>query len=162
MFTASPEQIDAVKTNTDAFMTLSKIAFSSAERLAALNLKVARAALKDSFAATSTMLQAKDIKELQGLQTSTPGATTENAVAYFRDVQEIAAETQKEVTKLMTSYTAQISEGSKANASWGKGFEMFKQVTSQITAVTDANIKAVGDATAQMAGSVAAHSKKVA
>jgi phasin family protein len=161
MFAATPEQINTIKSNTDAFLTLSKIAFSSVERLSALNLKVARAALQDGFAASSTMLQAKDIKDLTQ-RSAAPGAAAESAVAYFRDVQAIATETQQEITKLVTSYSSQIGEGSSANAGWSKGFEMFQQVASQLSAVTGANLKAVGDATAQTAAAVATHSKKAA
>ena len=55
MPTAAPEPIDAVESSTNALMALSKIAFSSIEQLAALNLKVARNALTDAVAASDIL-----------------------------------------------------------------------------------------------------------
>lgn len=160
MLTVTPEQMDAVKFNTDSFMALSKIAFSSVERLAALNLSTARAALDDGFAASGTMLQVGATKAPQG---SMPTKAAENAVAYFRDMQKIAAETQQEITKVVTSYSSHLGLGSNASASWAKGFEMFKGAADQITAMTAANSKAISDAaTAHMAGPAASDSRKVA
>lgn len=55
MQTISPERLQASKTYTNAFMALSQVAFSSVERLTALNLKVARAALNDGMAAANSL-----------------------------------------------------------------------------------------------------------
>lgn len=159
MLTVTPEQLDAVKFNTESFSALSKIAFASVERLAALNLSAARSALDDGFAASSAMLQARDAKALPG---AASGKAAENAVAYFRDVQKIAADTQQEITKVVTSYSSHLGLGSNASASWSKGFEMFKGAADQITAMTAAGSKAVSDATAQMAGPVAPEPRKAA
>jgi hypothetical protein len=158
VFTATPEQTDAIKINAEAFMTLSKIAFSSIERLAALNLNVARTALEDSNA----MLQVKDITELQNVRSTMTGTATQNAAAYLQNVQAIAAETQKEVTKLMASYFTPLAGGTKTSAGWTNGFEMFKGFANQLTAMTEANSKAVSKATAHLVTPVGSQSKKAA
>ncbi len=150
MMAASPQQHDAVKINTDAFMHLSKIAFSSIERLAALNLSAGRAALEDGIAASNDLLKIKDGKEKQDPQNSTTALATKKASDYMNNLHAISAETKNEVTKLMASYFAPLAEGSNSSASWLKGYEMFKGYARQVTEMTEASSKAIGDATARM------------
>jgi hypothetical protein len=119
---------------------------------------VARTALEDA----NGMLQIKDIAELQNARSTMTGTATQNAAAYLKTVQEIAAETQKEVTKLMASYFTPLAGGTKASAGWTNGFEMFKGFANQLTAMTEANSKAIGKATAHLVTPVAAQSKKAA
>jgi hypothetical protein len=75
-------------------------------------------------------------------------------------VQEIAAETQQEITDLVTSYFS--AQGGGANPSEGhlKGFEVFKNFAQQVTDMTDANTKMVGDAAAKISSSAASLVKK--
>ena len=159
MLNITPEQMDAVKFNTDAFMTLSKIAFAGVERLAALNLSTARTALDDGFAASSAMLEAHDGK---ALHSPAPAKTTANALAYFSDAQKIAAETQQEIAKVMNSYSSHLGLNSNAGASWSKGFEMFKGAADQIAAMTAAGSKAASEATAQMTRPFSSDQRKTA
>jgi phasin family protein len=84
MFSANPEQINAFKSNIDAIMTLSRITLSSTERLAALNLSTARAALDDGSAAANALVQIKDVKELAALRSPLSGPAMEKTVAYLR------------------------------------------------------------------------------
>lgn len=140
MLFVSPELINSTEINTHAFMTLSKIAFSSVQRLAALNLNATRVALEGG----------------------TRGTASNNALAYLKGVQDIAAETQQEVTELVTSYFTPHGEDSNPTAGWLKGFEQFKSFAQQITDMTAANTKVVGDATARIATVAASQSKKIA
>ena len=161
MMTASPEQLNAVKINTDAFMNLSKIAFSSIERLAALNLSAGRAALEDSIAASNQLLKIKDGKVGQNPQHSTTGTASQKASDYLNNLQVISTETKNEVTKLMASYFAPLAEGSNSSASWLKGYEIFKGYARQVSAMTESSSKAIGDVTSRMT-SAASSSKKTA
>lgn len=145
MVSRNPEHLDAAKVNVDAFMALSEIGFSSLERLAVLNLNATRSALEQGVA-SAAKAPAKDLKSLPDLQGLIPGDAAKNAAAYLKSVQEIAAETQKDVMALMSSYFAQ-SKG--AGAGWEKGFEAFKGFGQQIISMTEANRKAVGEATAE-------------
>lgn len=74
MLAASPELINSIEINTKAFMSLSKIAFSSVERLATLNLNATRVALGDGIPAFGSLLKITDSKP-QGL----PGSTAATA-----------------------------------------------------------------------------------
>lgn len=161
MFASSPELINAVEINTNAFMTLSQIAFSSVERLARLNLNAATAALESSTSALGSIVKTRDATKQQGLLTSTPRTAATNAVAYLQGVQEVAAETQKEVAELVKSYFASHGgTGSNPSAGWLKGFEQFKSFAQQINDMTAANTRVVGDATARITSAVAPHETK--
>jgi len=161
MLSASPDLIGAVEINTNAYMTLSKLAFSNVERLATLNLNATRAALAGGTAAVGSLSQSKDMKEQpKQLLAGTAETATNAAAAYLKGVQEIAAETQKEVTNLITSYFAPHGEGSNPSAGWLKGFEQFKGFAQQITDMTAANAKVAGEATARIASSAASLSQK--
>ena len=162
MHTADPQLIDAVKTNTHAFMTLSQIGFSSIERLTAMNLNMARAALEEGVAATASMVQINDPKELQKLRDAAAGPTTERAVAYVREVQEIFTQTQQEITSLMSSYFSTFGKGAPASAGWTSGFDMFNKLAQQMTAMAEANIKAVGNTTAKVVPPTAPTAKESA
>lgn len=146
MLKTSPAQLDAVKINADAFMALAKIGLSSIERLTTVNLNAMRAALKDG-AATAAKIQTKDHKSPPDLHELLPEAAVQSATAYLQDVQEIAADTQKEVTTLISSYFTSQGKGSNANADWRKGFDLFNNFGQQIIAMATANSKAVAGAT---------------
>lgn len=146
MLKAIPAQLDAVKINADAFMALSKIGFSSIERLATLNLNATRAAL-ESGAEAASRIHSKGAKSLPDLHGLVPEAAIQSATTYLQGVQEIATETQKEVTTLMSSYFSSQGKGTNASADWTKGFDMFNNFGQQIIAMTEANSKAVADAT---------------
>jgi len=162
MQTTTPEQIRAAKTYTNAMMALSQVAFSGVERLAALNLNVARVALEDGFAASNSLLQARDISELKNLQTTINAPAIEHCAAYFRSVQEIAADSQQQVAQLVTSYFTTLGFDATAKAGTNAGFDMFSKFVKDTNSMFEANAKAVGDATTKMMAPVTSHPKKAA
>lgn len=161
MHTTTPEQIRAAKTYTNALMALSQVAFSGVERLAALNLNLARTALEDGLAVSNSLMQLKDVSELEKLQNSISGPATEQCAAYFRSVQEIADDSQQQITKLLTSYFATLGFDATARAGSNAGFDMFSKFVDQTNSMFAANAKAVGDATKMMAPATP-HPKKAA
>jgi phasin family protein len=162
MFKTSIEQIDVVKANTAAFMALSRIAFSSVERLASVNLDAARVALEVSVTASSAWAQTKDVNELQNLWSPLTGPATQNITNYLRHVQEIAAQTQEETTKLMTSYLATLTAGATAGTALAAGSDLFTNFAQQMTSLAEANVKAAGDAARQMTTPEAQSGRKTA
>lgn len=162
MLSTTPEQLRAAKAYNDALMALSQVAFSSVERLAALNLNLARAAVEDGLAASNSLLQIKDVNELKQLHNSFVRPATEKATAYFRSLQEITAESQEQLSRVLNSYFAMLGMGAAANAGWSAGFDMLDKIARQTNTMVEANIKAVGDTTAKMAAAVAPHPKKAA
>lgn len=160
MLAVSPQLINSVEINTQAFMTLSKIAFSSLERLATLNLNTTRRAFEEGTSGFASMLQSKDARKQQKLLGATPEKASNSAAAYLQGVQEIAADTQSEITSLITSYFSSQGRGSNPSTGALKGFEVFKGFAQQITDMTAANTKVVGDATARISSATAALAKK--
>ena len=143
-------------------MALSQIAFSGVERLAALNLNVARTALQDGVAASNCLLQLKDASDLKALQNTITAPATEHCAAYFRGVQEIAAESQQQVTQLLTSYFATLGFDTSSKAASNAGFDMFSKFVNDTNSMFEANAKAFGDATTKMMAPVTPHPKKAA
>ena len=154
MLPTSPNLTGTAEINTNAFMTLSKLAFSNLERLATLNLNATRAALEGGTAAVGSLSQSKDLKNPSKVLAGAAETASSNASEYLKGVQEIAAETQKEVSNLVASYFSPHGEGANPSAGWLKGFEQFKGFAQQITAMTDANSKMAGELTARIASSV--------
>ena len=99
--TITPEQIAAAnKAALDNLVTLTQQAFKGIEQLVELNMQAARSSLDDTAEKAKAALGAKDPQELVGLQASLIQPAQEKAVAYGRQVADIAAATQAEVTKL--------------------------------------------------------------
>ena len=154
MLSVSPELIDVMKNNANALVAFSNIALTGAERLTTLNLNAARSALTEGAAASRLMLHG------EGAMTAPkalPETATKNALAYFQSVQEIAAETQQEVSKLMTSFLATQGNGMSEAANWFKGFEALKTLGHQMS---EANLKAMAGVTAKIASAKAPYSTK--
>ncbi|HRF06881.1 phasin family protein [Accumulibacter sp.] len=160
MLPTSPNLTATAEINTNAFMTLSKLAFSNLERLATLNLNATRAALEGGTVAVGSLSQSKDVKNPSKLLAGAAETASNNATEYLKGVQAIAAETQKEVTNLVGSYFSPHGEGGNPSAGWLKGFEQFKGFAQQITDMTAANAKVAGDASARLASSAASLAKK--
>jgi phasin protein len=140
MHTASTERFAAFKFDANAFMTLSNIAFSSLKRFTALNLSATRAFFEGGIATYVSMPPNKDIKERQNLWGTTSETATNNAIEYFHHVQKIAAETQSEVAKVMTSLFSPNGEA------LNKSLDSFKSSAHQMSATMETNSKAAGDA----------------
>lgn len=150
MTTASPDQIDAVESSTNALMALSKIAFSSIEQLAALNLKVAQAALTDAVAASELLPHTTVFQDLKAGESPLTGPAARKVVAYFSDAQGIAAKSQDEINRLVSTYFSLPGKGSTPGKSWSSGFDMFTRIAQQASSLASANAKAVGDTTEKL------------
>jgi phasin family protein len=99
--TITPEQIAAAnKAALDNLVTLTQQAFKGIEQLVELNMQAARSSLDDTAEKAKAALGAKDPQEFVGLQASLIQPAQEKAVAYGRQVADIAAATQAEVAKL--------------------------------------------------------------
>jgi phasin family protein len=91
----------ANKATVDSLLSVANTALASAERIAALNLNTARAALEDGLSGVKAVMAAKDPKEALALQTSLAQPAVEKAVAYSRSVYEISTQTQQELAKMV-------------------------------------------------------------
>lgn len=168
---AMPDQFAASnKANIESALTVANSAFASVERLAALNLNVARSLLEESIANTKALLGAKDVQELMNLQTSFAQPLVEKAVAYNRSVYEIATQSQEEASKLVEGQIAELNKNlataldkaaksapagsdvavaavKSAIAAANSAFDSVSKAAKQVAEMTEANVTAATNAT---------------
>lgn len=162
MQAATTEQKRNAETYTNAVGALSEIAFSSVERLTALNQKLARVAVQDCLTVSNDLLAARDAKALQSLQSSAATPALAQFADYLRSVQDITAESQKQVSEVLNAYFGTLGLSANAGANMQAGFDMLSKMTSQTRDMMDANVKAVGEASDKLTASVTPHPKKAA
>ncbi|MDD2884664.1 MAG: phasin family protein [Dechloromonas sp.] len=110
--TINTEQFAAAnKATVDSLLSVANTALASAERIAALNLNTARAALEDTASGVKSVLEAKGPQEALAAQTALTQPAVEKAVAYSRSVYEITSEAQQEMAKMVE---AQFGEFQKS------------------------------------------------
>ena len=151
------------KAGVDTFMTFANASFAGAERLAALNLNLARNFFEDSTARTRALLAVKDVEALVALQKSLAQPDTEKATIYTRRVYEIATQTQEALTQAVEAKVAELNRNvdlaldeavktapvgsdlavnalrsviSAANSA----YDSMNKVTKQATEIADANL----------------------
>ncbi|MCB1890013.1 MAG: phasin family protein [Rhodocyclaceae bacterium] len=182
----TPEQFAATgKANVESLLSVANAAFASAERLTALNLNTARAVLEDGVANAKSLMGAKDVQELVALQSAMAQPMVEKAVAYSRNVYEIATQTQEELSKMVE---AQLTEANKnvaealdkaaksapagsdvavaavkqAIAAANSAYDSMTKAAKQVAEIAEANVTAATNATVKAVGTTAAKSKKAA
>lgn len=107
----NPEQFAAAnKANLDALVELARKSFEGVEKLVALNLEAVRATMGHSAEQAKALIAVKDAQGLAALQADLVQPTAEKVSAYGRQVYDIAANTQSEVSKLVESQMATAQE----------------------------------------------------
>ena len=177
--TMTPEQLAAAnKANLEAFVELTTKAFESIEKLVALNMQAARSTMEESAEHAKAVLAAKGPQELVALQTELVKPAQEKALAYGRQVYDIATTTQAEVSKLaeaqmsvakdkfselVAQATKNAPQGSEsavalvqnAMANATSAFESVQKAAQQAVSVAEANLKNLSE-TAEKATKAAA------
>jgi phasin family protein len=168
----------ASEASMETLLTVAQTAFASAERLASLNLSVARSLLDDSVANAKVMLAIKDVKDLMALQVTLAQPTLEKVAAYSRSVYENATETQgvlskvaqAQVSDLQSSVAASLGTAGKSApagsdaalaaaksllAVINSSFEQMNKAAKQMGEVAQSNVSAATAATLKRVGAVA-------
>ena len=167
---AIPEQFsNATKANFETqfalFSSLTAKTFESVEKLVALNLSTARAAMADQSNTARQLLSAKDPQEFFHLTASQAQPAAEKAVAYNRQLAAIATGTGAEFSKAAEGQIVEanrkvialVDEVSK-NAPAGSesfvaavktaisnanaGYEQFSKTTKQAVETIESNVNA--------------------
>src|ERR1035437_4214643 len=93
---ATPEQYAAAnKVGVDALFTIAHAQFAAFERLSALNFNTTKAAFEDSVNQTKALLSVKDAQELVNLGATSAQPALEKAIAYSRNVYEVATRSEE-------------------------------------------------------------------
>lgn len=178
MITTPENFASANKAAVETFVTLANTAFTSTERVAALNLNIARSFLEDGVANAKALFGVKDPQQFVGLQNTLAQPALEKFVSYSRKLYEIATETQEEVSKLVEAKFADLnknvndaldnvaknapagSDGAiaavrSAIAATNSAYENISKATKQVAEIAEANISAATKATVKAAGTTA-------
>ncbi|MDR3054026.1 MAG: phasin family protein [Zoogloeaceae bacterium] len=173
MSNQSFEQLAATqKLGADTLLTLIRSTSSGLERLTALNIAAARDLLNTSVANTQQVLAVKDISDLSRVNANLLQPALEKWLDYSRGVYELATSLQKEVGALAEGQYAQLTKSAAASLdktksapgndiiaatvktfldSSGRVYEQLNSLSRQANAIAEANIKAVTNATSQVA-----------
>jgi len=163
---ATTEQFTAAnKANVDAIYTFARAQFAAIERLSALNFNTTRSAFEDTVNQAKALLSAKDAQELVNVSAASAQPTLEKAIAYSRNVYEVAAQAQAEVTKLAETQAAEMNKAvvsmmdkltrnapsgsdvavaavKSAMAAANSAYDSFAKVVRQATEMAEANVTA--------------------
>ena len=163
---ATPEQFSAAnKAAVDVLISIANAQFAAFERLSALNFNTTKAAFEDGVTQAKALLSVKDAQELVNLSASSAQPALEKAIAYSRNVYEVATQTQAEVTKLAETQAAEMNKtvgslldkltknapaGSdvavaavkSAMAAANSAYDSFTKVVKQATDLAEANVTA--------------------
>ena len=185
--TINTEQFTAAnKATVDSLLSVANTALASAERIAALNLNTARAALEDTVSGVQSVMSAKDPQAALAAQSSLAKPAVDKAVAYSRSMIEITTQTQQELAKMVE---AQFSEFQKnvaglldkvakqspagsdvavaavksAFAAANSAFDNMNKAAKQVAEIAEANVAAATNATVKaVSASTKAGAKKAA
>ena len=177
------EQLIATnKANAEALLNLGNATFAGLEKLAALNINIARNALEESVENTKALLNIRDVHELANLHSGWTQPTIEKAVAYSRNVYEIVSETQNEISNLVEGQIAEINKNivsildkaaksapagsdiavaavKSAIAAANSAYDTMSKAARQVSEIAEANVAAATNATVK---AVNANKKKAA
>lgn len=144
------EQLTAAqKANAEVMMALVRTAFNGVERLTALNLAATRELFNNTVASTQQLMAAKDASELAKLNSDLAKPGVDKWMDYSRNVYDLVAEMQKEVTSVMEAQYSTFSKNAssavaKAKSSAPVGGEVF---AATMQSMLDASTKAFGNMT---------------
>ena len=174
--TMTPEQLAAAnKANLEALVELTHKAFASIEKLVELNMQAARSSLEQTAEQARAVLAVKGPQELVALQSDFVKPAQEKALAYGRQVYDIAASTQAEVSKLAEAQLATAKEkftelvdqaaekapkGSEsavaavktAMANADAAFESVQTAARQAVSLAETNLKTLSETAAKATG----------
>ncbi len=107
----TPEQLVALnKANLETALRFANVVFQGAERILELQLKTAKGILADGFQSARALANVRDFDQLAALKDTVVQPTFEKATAYAKQVYDVTAETQADVTKLVEEQIAELNK----------------------------------------------------
>ena len=162
----TPEQIQAAnKANVETFLAVANAQFAALEKLATLNAGAVKSVFEDSIANTRALLGAKDVQEFVSLQSAFAQPAIEKAIAYSKNVYEVATDANAELSKVAERRVAEwnenfvslldkVSKNAPAGsdvavaavksmlAAANSAYDNLTKVTKQATEIAEANVSA--------------------
>jgi phasin family protein len=173
--TLNTEQFAAAyQSNLETLFALSQTAFSSVEKMVALNLTATKSNLKDSQDSARAVFAVKDPQELLAWNAQQLQPAAEKALAYSKLMYEIATSTQAEFSKVAESkladanskFVAMIDAAAKnappgsetavammksAMAAATSAYDSISKATKQAVDMAEANVSAATNAAVKSA-----------
>jgi phasin family protein len=107
----TPEQVVAGnKAGIEALISLAHTQFAAFERMSALTFNATKSAFEDSVAHTKALLNAKDAQDMMNLNASVAQPAIEKAIAYSRNLYDVASQSQGEITKLVETQAGEFNK----------------------------------------------------
>lgn len=180
------EQLAAAQqANAEVMMTLLRTAFNGVERMTALNIAASRELFSNTVANTQQLMSAKDAGAVAKLNSELAKPNLDKWMEYSRNVYDLVASMQKEVTSVMEAQYNDFSknassavEKATASAPVGgdvfaatmksmlgastKAFDNMNAMAKQLTELAEANVKAASTATGKAVSATSAAAKKSA
>ncbi|MCL2076662.1 MAG: phasin family protein [Betaproteobacteria bacterium] len=152
------------KAGADVLLNLIRSSCNGLERLTALNMSAAREFLNSSVTNTQQILALKNPSDLSRLNLAQPAL--EKWLEYSREVYDLAVTLQKEVSNIAEGQYEQISKTASASLDksapggdvlaatiqsfmkeYGRAFDQMNVFSRQASAIAEANLQAVTNAT---------------
>lgn len=171
MSKAAEQFQDLNKEAIEASLSFAEVSMAGADRLLRVQLDAAKAFVAEQAQTAKAIGDAKDAESLMSLRARVAEQAVERAVAYSRDMYEVATQTQQQLARLvaerLTSSQEQIRtamenmlkvapgganpalEAVKSTmAATQSAMESFTKAAKQAAELAEANVKAVADAAA--------------
>jgi phasin family protein len=171
----TPEQlVNLNKANVEAALRFAGVALDGAERIIELQLKAAKSALAEGLQNARALTGVRDLDQLSALKDTVVQPSLEKATAYAKEVYDVAAETQADLTKLVEEQFSEFNKqvvaaldqlvktapaGSEVGiaamkstlAAVNSGFDNLTKVAKQFGEATQSNIEVVANQTIEAA-----------
>ena len=165
MTIATEQFAELKKANVAQATKIAALALANTEKLLALNLNTAKAALAQGVEGASAAVAIKDVQQLLALPAKYAESNVQSALGYSRSLYELASEAQAQYaaaaeevwasyTKGMASWVEQASKSAPAGsdaavnafkstfAASTAAFDQFQKATKQVVSLADASVRA--------------------
>ncbi len=165
MYNATEAFAGINKTNVAQATKLAALALENVDKLAKVNLLTAKSALAQGVEAAQAVAAVKDVQQLATLNTALADASVKTAMAYWKNLYEIATEAQAKLAALVeesgAAYTKEaavwVDQASKSAPAGSEAavnafrqgfaastaaFDQFNQASRQVVSFADANVRA--------------------
>jgi phasin family protein len=174
MYNATEQFAEFNKANVAQATKLAAIAMGNAEKVMKLGMNAARITLEQSIENAQAAAAVKDVQELFALRAKLAETGVQTALAYSKNLYEIASEAQAELTAVSeeswAAYTRNVakwvdtaSQSAPAGsdvavnafkstvAATTAAFDQFQKATKQVVDLADASVRAAAQSAAKVA-----------
>ncbi len=170
-----PEQVMSFnRANLEMALKFAGVALEGTERLMDVQMKAAKSALADSIQGARALASVRDVEQLSAIKDNIAQPSLEKATSYAKQVYDVAAATQADLSRLIEEQVSEINKqviatldqlvktapaGSEIGiaavkttlAAMNSGFDNLTKVAKQVSETTQNNAEVVADQTIEAA-----------